>query len=273
MDQEILIEAARKAAYAAGKIIREGAQREVLQEYKEGGHNLASQVVSEIDRAAEQAIMEHLLPTCQLFDLAILSEETEDDGGRFEKEFFWCTDPLDGTLAYLRKQDGYAVSIALVSKAAKPYLGFIYDPIEDVLYEAIKGQGVFKNQKPWTIESQNDYLTYVSDRPLAETARADEIEALLEEKAAAMGLRGFKEYKGKGLVLNAMRVLEKAPACMLKLPKPELGAGSIWDYAASACFFEELNFKVGDFDGRPLELNKKENTFMNHRGTFYATFR
>ncbi len=272
MNIALLIEAARRAAYAAGEIIREGAQREILQEYKEGGSNLASQVVSEIDRAAEQAIMDHLLPTCKKFDLAILSEETEDDGGRFEKDFFWCTDPLDGTLAFLRKQEGYAVSIALVSKAGTPHLGFIYDPIEEVLYEAIKGQGVYKNQKPWKIESDNDYLTYVSDRPLAETPRADEIEALLKEKAAALGLRGFKEYKGKGLVLNAMRVLENAPACMLKLPKPELGAGSIWDYAASACFFEELNFRVSDFDGQPLELNKKENTFMNHRGTFYATF-
>lgn len=272
MDIPLIREVARKAAYAAGEIIRAGSERDIQEEYKEGGANLASQVVSEIDRAAEKAIVAHLLATCKQNNWALLSEETEDDGLRFEKDFFWCIDPLDGTLAFLNKQKGYSVSIALVSRDGRPMLGVVYDPINDVLYEAIKGMGVFKNNKAWNPNAKNDFLTYVGDRPLAITPRAEEIDFLLKEKAKALGLKGYKEYRGSGLVLNAMRVLEQAPACMLKFPKPELGAGSIWDYAATACFFEELNLTVGDYHGKALELNKRENTFMNHRGMFYASF-
>ena len=46
---------------------------------KEGGTSLASKVVTEVDKACEKAILTHLLPTCETFDLALLSEESEDE--------------------------------------------------------------------------------------------------------------------------------------------------------------------------------------------------
>ena len=89
---------------------------DIAVEKKQGGTSYASQVVTEVDRACETAILSHLLPTCQEFDLALLSEETEDDGSRFEEDFFWCIDPMDGTLPFINKQPGFSVSIALVAK-------------------------------------------------------------------------------------------------------------------------------------------------------------
>ena len=71
--------------------------------------------------------------------------------------------------------------------------------------------------------------------------------------------------------MNAMHALENRPGCHLKLPKPEEGGGSLWDYAATACIYEEAGAWATDVFGQPLELNRKESTFMNHRGVLYAS--
>ena len=56
---------------------------------------------------------------------------------------------------------------------------------------------------------------------------------------------------------------------MLKYPKKEKGGGSIWDFAASACIYHELDLPATNFEGGRLDLNKREGTFMNHEGVFY----
>jgi 3'-phosphoadenosine 5'-phosphosulfate (PAPS) 3'-phosphatase len=70
--------------------------------------------------------------------------------------------------------------------------------------------------------------------------------------------------------LNGIHVLENGPACMLKLPKKESGGGSIWDFAATACIFQELGLPATNFEGGRLDLNRKDGTFMNHQGVFYG---
>jgi 3'-phosphoadenosine 5'-phosphosulfate (PAPS) 3'-phosphatase len=67
-------------------------------------------------------------------------------------------------------------------------------------------------------------------------------------------------------------VLENGPACMLKFPKKENGGGSIWDFAATACIYQELGLSATNFTGGRLDLNRKNSTFMNHEGVFYANF-
>jgi len=57
---------------------------------------------------------------------------------------------------------------------------------------------------------------------------------------------------------------------MLKFPKEELGGGSLWDYAATACIFQELGLSATNFSGGRLELNKQGGTFMNEQGVIFA---
>lgn len=272
MDVKHLSLIAIKAALSAGKIIQKYMNEEVEVEKKKGGASYASQVVTVVDKACETAILSHLLPSCEAFDLALLSEETEDDGSRFEKDFFWCIDPLDGTLPFIKKQAGFCVSIALVAKDGTPHIGVVFDPTTNSLYHAIKGLGVYKDGHPWEVKHVHGHLTYVTDRQLKNTPRAAEIEQWLTEKAAEMSLNGVKEISGAGSVLNAIRVLEHGPACMFKFPKKEKGGGCIWDFAATACIFQELGLSARNFTGGRLDLNRKDGTFMNHQGVFYANF-
>lgn len=268
----MLSRTAIKAALAAGQVIQKAMQEEVAVDQKQGGESYASQVVTAVDRACETVILSHLLPTLDPYDLALLSEETEDDGSRFEKDYFWCIDPMDGTLPFIRRQPGFSVSIALIAKDGTPYLGVVLDPGTNSLYHAIRGKGAWKNHSPWAPKNTNDYLTYVTDRKLEDTPRATEIHRFLQEQMKELGLSSVKEISGAGAVLNAIRVLEQGPACMLKFPKKETGGGSIWDYAATACIYQELGRTATNFDGGRLDLNRKDSTFMNHEGVLYLNW-
>ena len=164
----ILCECAISAAYQAGKIIRDNSQQDIEVNKKEGMQSLASSVVTEVDLMSQDKIVQVLQPTLAQFDLALLSEESPDDQSRFQKDYFWCIDPIDGTLPFIEGIPGYSVSISLISKEGIPVIGVIFDPRKENLYYAIQGQGAFKNDKEWKISdnSRGDAkeLNFLSDR-------------------------------------------------------------------------------------------------------------
>ena len=102
LDLQLLAESAVVAARTAGRIISRYSNQEIEVEHKDGGHTYASQVVTEVDRKAQDAILEILNPSCDEYDFALLTEESEDDHSRFQKDYFWCIDPLDGTLPFTK---------------------------------------------------------------------------------------------------------------------------------------------------------------------------
>ena len=80
-----LADVAIKAAQKAGKLISE--TRPTAIQHKESGKNLASQVLTEVDLKSQEIILEILKPTLEEFDLALLTEESPDDGSRLEKDY------------------------------------------------------------------------------------------------------------------------------------------------------------------------------------------
>jgi len=97
--------------------------------------------VSEVDHAAEQAIIEILLGAYPKH--AILAEESGITG---ESEFQWIIDPLDGTTNFLHGFPQYAISIALLHKGQLDQ-AVIYDPVRNELFTASKGAGAFLNDR------------------------------------------------------------------------------------------------------------------------------
>ena len=266
-----LTEKAVKAASNAGQLIRSYRDKDVNVMQKEGGSTLASQVVTEVDRKSQDAILQVLLPTCDELDIALLAEEDEDDRGRLESAYFWCIDPLDGTLPFINGQQGYSVSIGLVAKDGTPLIGVVYDPVHDVLYQATKGQGLRRNNERWSLMQDSQALTFTYDRSFAEDPNFNQVKDELEAYTHSLGLNEFNPIHYGGAVLNACHVLENGPGCHFKFPKSQDGGGSLWDYAATACLYEEGGAVVSDVFGNSLELNRPDSTYMNHRGALYAT--
>ena len=271
MDLKELTKHAVQAALDAGELIRSYQDREVEVLHKEGGDTYASQVVTEVDRKAQDAILRVLGPSCEEFDLAVLTEENEDDGSRFEKECFWCIDPMDGTLPFIRREPGYSVSIGLVAKDGSPRIGVVYDPVHDVLWQATKGEGILRNGEPWSLDASSKELTFTYDRSFADRPERDRVLRELEDYAHSIGLGKLVSIQFGGAVINACHALENGPGCHFKFAKPQEGGGSLWDYAATACLYEEAGAVVSDVHGDPLDLNRSDSTFMNHRGAIYAT--
>lgn len=97
--------------------------------------------VSEVDRAAEQTIIQTLLEAYP--EHAILAEESGVHG---ESEYVWIIDPLDGTTNFLHGFPQFAVSIALQHKGIITQ-AVVYDPTKNELFTATRGRGAFLNDK------------------------------------------------------------------------------------------------------------------------------
>jgi len=286
LTQQNLIElskVAQEAALKAGEVIEtvilDAPSRENLKvKSKATGSSKASQVVTEVDLKCEKIILDVIEPTLKKFDLALLSEESIDDQSRFEKDYFWCIDPLDGTLAFVESKPGFSVSIALVSKDGVPQIGVVYDPSTQTLYSAVKGNRAFKNNQPLQqIKHQSgskrkqNILTVIAEPNLIMSAEFAKIIDELKQISNSYSWSEMKILEGYGAVINACQVIENSPAVYFKLPKPQQGGGSIWDFAATCCLFNELTGVVSDVFGIQLDLNKKGDSFMNLGGVIYAS--
>ncbi|MCX7745318.1 MAG: inositol monophosphatase [Clostridia bacterium] len=281
LDANILYELhhqAADAAYQAGRFILRYMHKKITPKHKLSGNSLASQVVTEVDFQSQDIILKTLLPTCEKFDLGFLTEECVDSSSRLHKDFFWCIDPLDGTLPFVEAMPGFSVSIALVSKSGEPQIGVVYDPLEDTLYSTMKGKGVLRNGKPWqpsfgSLGKDRQIKVYI-DRSLVQNQLLfNRITEELERFVLENGLSRFEFIKHGGAVMNACWVLENHPACYFKFPKKETGGGCLWDFAATSCLFIECGAVVSDIYGNPLDLNRVESSYMNHKGVLYASNR
>src|SRR5574340_354591 len=136
-----MLTTAVKAARRAGNIIMRGSRElDLLTVTSKGPKDF----VSEVDRAAEAAIVETLHAAYP--DHAILAEEgTARDRNR-DAENVWIIDPLDGTTNFLHGFPQYCVSTALAHRGAVTQ-GVISDPVRNDLFTATRGRGAFLNDR------------------------------------------------------------------------------------------------------------------------------
>ena len=136
-----MLNIAIKAARAAGAIInRASLDLDLLKVGSKGPNDF----VSEVDRAAEQAIIEPLLEAYP--GHGILAEESGREHGAADSEYVWIIDPLDGTTNFLHGLPVYAVSIALAHRDIVQQ-AVVYDPTRNDLFYASRGRGAFLNDR------------------------------------------------------------------------------------------------------------------------------
>ncbi len=130
------LEVAMHLARQAGSAIMAYYQSKICVEYKE-----RDEPVTAADRAADETIRAGLL--AQFPGDGLLSEESADDPTRLDRERVWIVDPLDGTADFIDRTGDFAVQIAL-AVLGRPVLGVVYQPVQDVLFHARRGQGAFR---------------------------------------------------------------------------------------------------------------------------------
>ena len=265
---ESLCEVARDAAIEAGIYIQSQFDQEYEKLQKEGGDSLASQVVTLVDLKAQDIILNGLKDSVQSYGFGLLTEELTDDHSRETSEYFWCVDPMDGTLPFTERRSGYAVSIALISKAGDPVVGVVYVPDEQECYSAILGGPVSMNGQPLESVNSSREIHWYMDRSFQSEPYYSEVLKQINERFGQSNIHIHADYGG---VRNAIGVMLSERGCYFKFPKKKKGCGSIWDYAATRLFFETAALHVTNANGNRLHLNDPGTTFMNDQGIIYAT--
>lgn len=282
-----LLDVASHAAVQAGQFIAQFDRSAIEVERKLGGSSVASQVVTQVDTACEAIIHQLLEPTFDAFDIAFLGEESAasypiDQHPRLIKPYFWCVDPLDGTLPFTENVAGYAVSIALVERSGKPIFGVVYDPCSATLYQGMAKHEalvieplLLRQGLAWQPELGNNSaelpLTLLFDRSFTKHELFTEVVRAMEAWASQAGFAGINVEHQAGSVINAIRVLERAPACYFKFPKAAQGGGSLWDFAATAAIANAAGAWASDIHGDVLALNQADSLYMNRRGAAFAS--
>ncbi|MCM1129454.1 MAG: inositol monophosphatase [Oxalobacter formigenes] len=204
--------------------------------------------VTEVDKAAEQAIIEVLLTAYP--NHAVLAEESGASANlNDESEFVWIIDPLDGTTNFIHGFPQYAVSIALQQKGVVTQ-AVIYDPVHNDLFTASKGAGAFLNNKRLRV-SRTDRLS----QALVGTGFA------ARDKDPELLRQFLKMFEVMTMNCHGLR---RPGAAALDLAYVAAGRYdgffekylNIWDIAAGSLMITEAGGLVSDFSGEAAYLEK-----------------
>ena len=239
-----MLNMAIKAARAAGAIINRAAlDLDVLKVGSKGPNDF----VSEVDQAAEQAIIDVLLEAYP--DHGILAEESGRSRGNKGSEFTWIIDPLDGTTNFLHGFPVYAVSIALAHRG-QVQQGVVYDPTRNDLFYASRGRGA-----------------YLNDRRLRVSKRTRLSDALIGTGFPFRRGDNFKRYlKMFEEVMQNCAGLRRPGAAALDLCYVAAGCYdgffetglNPWDIAAGSLMITEAGGLVGNYNGESRQMEQGE---------------
>jgi len=227
-----MLNTAVKAARRAGTIINRASQNLDILAVTE---KTANDYVSEVDRAAEQAIVRALLEAYPTH--AVLAEE---GGASGKSEFQWIIDPLDGTTNYLHGFPQYAVSIALAHKGVLSH-AVIYDPVHNDLFTASRGRGAYLNDKRLRISKRTNLQKSLigTGFPFREFAHIDTYLAMFRDLT----------QKTSGLRRAGAATLDLAYVAAGRLDGFWEFGLSPWDMAAGSLLVTEAGGLVGDLEG------------------------
>jgi myo-inositol-1(or 4)-monophosphatase len=231
-----LLDVALRAAEAGATIIKEGARRRKTLQWEMKG---TADFVSEIDRAAEQAIaakVQELCPQASLVGEEFTPTASSTDGLSF------IVDPVDGTTNFLHGYPIYSVSIG-VWHGDEGLAGVIINVPTGDTFTAARGQGAFLNGEKIDVSGESD-----PGRALIGTGfpfrSMDVLELYMRQFAAiARGTAGIRRTGSAALDFADV-------ACGHFEGFWEIGLGP-WDAAAGIVIVREAGGVVTHFDGTP----------------------
>ena len=230
-----LLNTAVKAARKAGTIInRASLDLDLLRVSTKG----QADFVTEVDRAAEQAIIETLSQAYP--DHGFLAEESGARKASGQADYTWIIDPLDGTTNFIHGFPQYAVSIAC-QHGGQITQAVVYDPSRNDLFTATRGRGAFLN-----------------DRRLRVSKRSQMKECLLATGFPFRNLDRLDQY---------LQIFKRITACSAGIRRPGAAALDLayvaagrfdgfwefglspWDMAAGALLVIEAGGLISDDQG------------------------
>jgi len=240
-----------KAARRAGQIINQASQSVDLLTVTKKSH---SDYVSEVDRAAEDAILGVLRTAYP--DHAILAEESGGQGDRKKSDYLWIIDPLDGTTNFLHGFPKYAVSIGVSYRGVMAH-AVVYDPVMNELFTASKGAGAFLNDRRIRVSKRTrlDECLIGTGFPFRDLTHVEAYFGMF--RAIVPRTAGIRRPGSAALDLCYV-------ACGRYDGFWEIGLAP-WDMAAGSLLITEAGGLVGDLEGNNKHLQSGQIVTANSR--------
>jgi myo-inositol-1(or 4)-monophosphatase len=224
---------ARKAALAAGRVLKRHWQEGHFDVASKGRNNPVTSADLEADRLIKK-ILREAFP-----QYGWLSEETEDDPERLSCRRVWIVDPLDGTKEFIDHIPEFTVAIALAEDGV-PILGVTYNPVRREMYWAARGMGCYLGRRRVRVSRTR---TLRRARVFASRSEIRRGEWQVFHGQIKVSPTGSVAYK---LALVAAGI---GDATFTLLPKNE------WDIASGAALIAEAGGRMTDNHGRLIRFN------------------
>lgn len=233
------LETARRAAAAAGEIIRAKAGTAFRVDRKG-----AADLVTEVDLSAERAVIAVISAVFPGHRIA-----AEESGrGEGDSEYLWWIDPIDGTTNFVHGYPFYSVSIALEFRGVM-IAGVVYDPVRGETFEAFRSGGARLNDR----EIEVSPVASLSDALLATGFPYDR-----SDRGRALALAAGFLPRIQGLRRDGSAALDLAYVAAGRLDGFWERGLKPWDTAAGSLLVEEAGGRVSDFRGGKFDLLRGE---------------
>jgi len=214
--------------------------------------------LTQADKQANEIIckgLEEMAP-----HIPIVSEENREMPYETRKTYTesWLVDPVDGTKEFIKRNGEFTVNIALV-RNGESILGFVYKPVGEVLYYAIKGHGSYKEENGVKIRLEAKTFT-MSDAQLGVVCSRSHLN---DETQAFLDALDTPKTVAKGSSLKFL-VLAEGGAHLY----PRLAPTMEWDTGAAQVVLEEAGGSVINHETKqPLRYNKE-----NLRNPYFVAY-
>lgn len=209
-------------------------------------------VVTAADLASNKIILQGLYHYFERDRFAFLSEETDDDLVRLERDWVWIIDPLDGTSDFVQRTGEFAIHIGLAYQQ-RPVLALVAIPVAEKLYTAIQGLGAFVEDRWGRAEgirvssrSSIESMGAISSR----SHRSPRLDFILDHLPKSHSL-GVGSIGGKFVAIAEGRADYYVSVSGQSAPKD-------WDYCAPELILQEAGGKLTRFDQTTLTYNNKD---------------
>jgi 3'(2'), 5'-bisphosphate nucleotidase len=220
--------------------------------------------VTQADRAANELIVEGLRKAFP--DDGILAEESVDTGQRLNKHRVWMVDPVDGTTGFIDQNGDFAVQIGL-SVGGDCVLGVVYQPVSQVLYHAVRGQGAWIERpdlpKERAFVSQHSELS-----AMRLAASRSHRSPRMDQVVKRLGVKDEIQRGSVGIKIGL--IIEQQCDLYVHLsPRTKQ-----WDTCAPEVILNEAGGRLTDLFGRSLRYNspevKNQNGIVASNGVAHA---
>lgn len=197
-----------------------------------------SDFVSAADRKAEETLMKELQKARP--EIGFLMEEGGTVEGSDASQRF-IIDPLDGTTNFLHGIPQFAVSLALERNGAL-VAAVVYNPINDELFTAERGQGAFLNDRRIRVAVRQKLNDCVIGTGVTHRGKGDHEQFGRELRAVQTDVAGIRRMGAASLDL-AYVAAGRLDGFWERDLKP-------WDIAAGILLIREAGGYISDLNGR-----------------------